>query len=66
MHHYPLADRWLTAKVAGLLIYIGLVTIALQRGKTRATLIAACCAAQAIFFHIVAVALTRRPLPWPA
>jgi len=63
-HQYPLAQGWLTAKVAGLLIYIGLGTVALKRGKTRGVRIAAWFAAQAVFFYIVAVALTRRPLPW--
>ena len=65
-HQYPLANGWLTAKVAGLLIYIALGTVALKRGKTRRTRIAAWLAAQAVFFYIVAVAVTRRPLPWPA
>lgn len=65
-HQYPFANDWLTAKVAGLPVYIGLGTVALKRGKTRAARIAAWCAAQAVFFYIVAVALTRRPLPWPA
>ena len=63
-HQYPLEQNWLTAKVAGLLLYIGLGTVALKRGKTRGTRIAAWLAAQAVFFYIVAVALTRRPLPW--
>ena len=65
-HQYPLANGWLTAKVAGLLIYIGLGTVALKRGKTRRVRITAWLAAQAVFFYIVAVALTRQPLPWPA
>lgn len=64
-HQYPLADGWLTAKVGGLLVYVGLGTVALKRGKTRRTRVAAWLAAQAVFFYIVAVALTRRPLPWP-
>ena len=64
-HQYPLANGWLTAKVAGLLIYIGLGTVALKRGKTRRTRIVAWLAAQAVFFYIVAVALRRMPLPWP-
>ena len=64
-HQYPLATGWLTAKVAGLLIYIGLGMIALKRGKTRGVRIAAWLAAQAVFFYIVAVAVTRRSLPWP-
>lgn len=63
---YPWANDWLAAKVAALVIYIGLGTVALKRGKTRRTRIAAWLAAQAVFFYIVAVALTRRPLPRPA
>jgi uncharacterized membrane protein SirB2 len=63
-HQYPLVNGWLTAKVAGLLIYIGLGTVALKRGKTRRARIAAWFAAQAVFFYIVAVAVTRMPVPW--
>jgi uncharacterized membrane protein SirB2 len=59
---YPFANSWLTAKVTGLFVYIGLGTIALKRGKTRGIRIAAWIAAQAVFGYIVAVALTRRPL----
>lgn len=62
---YPLANGWLTAKVVGLLVYIALGTVALKQGKTRRARIAAWLAAQAVFFYIVAVALTRWPLPWP-
>jgi len=65
-HQYPLSNGWLTAKVVGLLIYIGLGTVALKRGKTRRTRVTAWLAAQAVFFYIVAVAITRQPLPWPA
>lgn len=64
LHQYPLANGWLTAKVAGLLVYIGLGTIALKRGKTRRARIAAWLAAQAVFFYVVAVAITRSPLPF--
>ena len=65
-HQYPLSNGWLTAKIVGLLIYIGLGTVALKRGKTRRTRVTAWLAAQAVFFYIVAVAITRQPLPWPA
>jgi uncharacterized membrane protein SirB2 len=61
---YPWIHGWLTAKVAGLAIYIGLGTVALKRGKTRRTRIAAWLAAQAVFFYIVAVAITRQPWPF--
>src|SRR3972149_4393447 len=63
-HQYPGTHAWLTAKLAALLFYIGLGTVALKRGKTRRTRIAAWLVAQAVFFYIVAVALTRNPLPW--
>ncbi len=65
-HQYPLANGWLTAKVAGLLIYIGLGTVALKRGRTRRVRVTAWFAAQAVLFYIVAVAITRQPLPLPA
>lgn len=59
---YPLTDDWLSAKVAGLLLYIVLGSIALKRGRTRRVRVASWVAAQAVFFYIVAVAMTRRPL----
>ena len=64
IHQYPGTHAWLTAKLAALLFYIGLGTVALKRGKTRRTRIAAWLAAQAVFFYVVAVALTRNPLPF--
>ena len=64
IHQYPGTHAWLTAKLAALVFYIGLGTVALKRGKTRRTRIAAWLAAQAVFFYVVAVALTRNPLPF--
>ena len=61
---YPLVNGWLTAKIVGLIFYIGLGMVALRHRKTRHTRIAAWVAAQAVFVYIVAVALTRNPLPW--
>lgn len=60
----PLRDPWLTAKVAGLLAYIVLGSIAIKRGRTRAARSAAFVLALATFAYIVAVALTKRPVPW--
>lgn len=57
----PLYDAWLTAKVTGLLIYIGLGMMALRFGKTRAVKIGAWIAAQCMFIYIVLVALTKSP-----
>jgi uncharacterized membrane protein SirB2 len=65
LHQYPITNDWLTAKVAGLMVYIGLGIVALKRGRKRGTRIAAWIAAQAVFFYIVAVAITRQPLPLP-
>ena len=64
IHQYPFANGWLTAKVAGLLVYIGLGMIALRHGKTRRVRIGAWIAAQVVFLYIVAVAITRDAVPW--
>lgn len=63
IRQYPLVDAWLTAKLAGLIVYIGLGLVALRLGRRRDTRIAAWIGAQAVFFYIVAVALYRNPLP---
>ena len=66
----PLVQSWLAAKIMGLVLYIGLGTLALRvpsalrRGRTRAVRIAAWIAAQMTFLYIVTVALTRSPTPW--
>src|SRR4051794_21093648 len=60
---YPFVNGWLTAKVIGLVVYIGLGMVALKHGKTRGVRMGAWIAAQAVFFYIVAVAITRQPLP---
>lgn len=58
----PIHDSWLSAKIAGLLLYIGLGMMALRFGKTRKTRISAWIAAQAAFLYIVLVALTKNPV----
>jgi uncharacterized membrane protein SirB2 len=60
----PLVQPWLAAKVLALVAYVVLGMIALRRGRSRKTRVAAWIAAQAVFFYIVAVALTRHPLPF--
>lgn len=61
---YPGVDAWLTAKVIGLVFYIGFGMIAIRFGKTMRVKITAWVAAQLVFFYIVAVALTHNPLPF--
>ena len=59
---YPFFQPWLTAKVIALIAYIGLGTVALKRGKTKAVRTWAWLAALATFAYIVAVALTRQAM----
>jgi uncharacterized membrane protein SirB2 len=59
--NYPGTHAWLTAKVAGLLAYIALGSVALKRGRTRAMRIAAFFAALIAFAYIVSVAITKSP-----
>ena len=61
---YPLVNGWLTAKFFALILYIVLGTVALKRGRTRRTRIAAWVAALLVFGYMVAVAVTHNPLPF--
>jgi len=57
LSQYPFQQPWLTAKVVGLLVYIGLGTVALKRKKLWAFLLALVTVG-----YVIAVALTRNPL----
>ena len=61
---YPGSTDWLSAKVAGLLVYIGLGSLALKRGKTRSVRVTCLALAVLAYGYIVSVALTRSPWPW--
>jgi uncharacterized membrane protein SirB2 len=61
LQQYPFVHGWLTAKVLGLLAYIGFGMVALRRGRTkavRAAFFALACASAA---YVLWVALTRDP-----
>jgi uncharacterized membrane protein SirB2 len=62
LKQYPLVHPWLTAKVAGLLLYIVLGMVALRYGTTRRIRIGAWLMAQGVFAYVVAVAFTRNPI----
>lgn len=62
IHQNPIHNSWLSAKVVGLLLYIGFGMMALRFGKTRKARIFAWIAAQIVFFYIVLVAVTKNPL----
>jgi uncharacterized membrane protein SirB2 len=57
---------WIVAKIVGLVVYIGLGTVALKRGPTKAIRTGAFLAALIAFGYVVAVALTKRVLPFSA
>lgn len=61
LQQYPFQHGWLTAKVLGLLLYIGLGTIALKRGRTRGIRLTALLGALLTYGWIVGTALTRSP-----
>ena len=58
----PLDAPWFLAKLAGLVVYVGLGTIALRRGRTPRQRMMAWIAALITFGYIVSVALTKDPL----
>ncbi|MGD2074744.1 MAG: SirB2 family protein [Gammaproteobacteria bacterium] len=62
IQQYPLVHGWLTAKIVGLLVYIGLGMLALTYGRTKRIRITTWIAAQLCFFYIFAVAVTKNPL----
>lgn len=64
IRQYPFADAWLTAKVAGVLLYIGLGLVVLKYGRNKALRVSAWLAAQAVFAYIVLVALRHDPIPF--
>lgn len=63
---YPFVHGWLTAKIVGLLAYIGLGMVALKPGRAKAVRAGAFVAALATFSWIVSVALSKNPAGWLA
>ncbi|MBI5612544.1 MAG: SirB2 family protein [Gammaproteobacteria bacterium] len=61
---YPFVHAWLTAKLLALIGYIVLGSLALNYGPTRTLRLGAWLAALAVFGYIVAVAVTRRVVPF--
>lgn len=61
IQQYPFVHTWLTAKVVGLVAYIGLGTIALKRGRSKTIRTVAWIGALLVFGYIVSVALYHSP-----
>ncbi|MFZ5484083.1 MAG: SirB2 family protein [Pseudomonadota bacterium] len=59
----PLTNPWLIAKILGLLLYIGLGTMALKRGKTKGQRTLYFVAALATIGYLIAVAVTKQVIP---
>lgn len=58
-----LSSPWLLAKIIALFFYIGLGLVALRYGKTKSIRITAWVAAVSVLFYMVAVAISKSPLP---
>jgi uncharacterized membrane protein SirB2 len=57
---------WISAKIIALVLYIGVGTVAIKRGRTPRSRGVAALIAIAIFFYIVGVALAHDPMSWLA
>ena len=57
---YPFVAPWVTAKVLGLLLYIGLGMVALRRGPTLAIRVSAWAAALVVYAWIASVATSKQ------
>lgn len=69
VHQYPFFNSdWLSAKVAGLVVYVALGTLVFRGPRSRAVRGFAGLAAIAVFGYIVSVAMTKQPAgflyPW--
>lgn len=63
LHQYPGTHDWLTAKLLGLLVHIGLGFVAFRATLSMRARIIAWVGSLLAFGYVVAVALTRSPLP---
>jgi uncharacterized membrane protein SirB2 len=62
LHQYPFVHGWLTVKVLLLVVYIGLGSFALKRGRTPAARAGFFAAAVLVYLFIVSVARAHHPL----
>ncbi|WP_407081080.1 SirB2 family protein [Halomonas faecis] len=63
---WPHQHLWLAAKLVALLLYIGLGTLAIKRGRRPVTRAVAAVAAVAAFAYMVGAAVAHHPLSWLA
>ena len=60
----PLEHSWLMAKIIALLMYIGIGTVALKRGRSKQIRVFAWLLALATFMYIVSIAYTKSIWGW--
>ena len=63
---YPIEQAWLSAKVIGLLSYIGCGMVAFRFSRNKKTMVVFFLLALSSYAYIVSVALTRHPAAWLA
>lgn len=61
LQQYPITHAWLTAKLAGLLVYIVLGVLAIRPGRSRPVRLGCGLAAVLVFGWIVSVAWLKHP-----
>ena len=61
---FPFEDDWLTAKLAGVLFYIGLGFISFRCRRNNGIYLPAWLMAQVVFTYIVLVAIQHNPIPF--
>jgi len=66
LNAWPQQQPWLAAKLVGLLVYIGLGTIAIKRGRSPGVRLAAGLLAVLTFMMIVGAAWLHSPWSWLA
>lgn len=64
LHQIPFESPWITAKLAAVALYIGLGFVVMRFGRTEVVRRTAWLAALVVFAYIVAVAVSRSPLPF--
>ncbi|NQZ31591.1 MAG: SirB2 family protein [Oceanospirillaceae bacterium] len=61
---YPIANHWLSAKVIGLVAYIGFGTLAFKGQKSTVKKLAFLLLALGCIGYMISVAVTKSPMPW--
>ncbi|WP_426417401.1 SirB2 family protein [Aestuariirhabdus sp. LZHN29] len=64
INQYPFTTPWLTAKFLALVLYIGLGTVAIKRGRTATIRFAFALGAIAVFGYIVGAAVNHSYWSW--